>query len=381
MQVGLADDDIQLMLTEIRRFCQRAIQPLVERPEHVLPAPELDRLTHQAREIGLVNLETEAGAGLWEDTQDAGWVKFSGNALRCLAHANAGIAFHFHQLALGRLACRALRVEGQRQSIVCLQGVYGLARHSLARLLKGRELNETDRLLLDDYFVCLDTKTQNHALLFQAAPSWQRLLVPCWNERRQFGWALYEREDLDVVPREHSHGLNETLTWQWQPPHGQPACAWIDRETDGLALYGSLLHVNAQALVAIASGTLQLAYQRALEYASLRKQGGHPIREHAAVRQMLGTAASVKGTVGLLLEQLACLPVTTETLGTVFSVRAQAHDLICAAANDALQVLGGSGYTLETGLEKTVRDCNHLRLLCGTPSELLMFVSEWENEE
>ncbi|MBN1852596.1 MAG: hypothetical protein JW829_07720 [Pirellulales bacterium] len=56
------------------------------------------------------------------------------------------------------------------------------------------------------------------------------------------------------------------------------------------------------------------------------------------------------------------------------------HPLLCAAANDAMQVFGGSGYTREIGLEKIVRDCNHLRLICGTPDELLLFLSEWENQ-
>jgi alkylation response protein AidB-like acyl-CoA dehydrogenase len=41
--------------------------------------------------------------------------------------------------------------------------------------------------------------------------------------------------------------------------------------------------------------------------------------------------------------------------------------------------LGGAGYTCEAGLEKIVRDGNHLRLLCGTAAELRMFLSEWEN--
>jgi alkylation response protein AidB-like acyl-CoA dehydrogenase len=84
-------------------------------------------------------------------------------------------------------------------------------------------------------------------------------------------------------------------------------------------------------------------------------------------------------TVGLLCDQLACRPVDRDSLGTVVAVRAETHDLLCAAANESLQTLGGAGYTSEAGLEKIVRDSNHLRLLCGTPDELRMFLSEWEN--
>ena len=59
----------------------------------------------------------------------------------------------------------------------------------------------------------------------------------------------------------------------------------------------------------------------------------------------------------------------------------QVHNLLCAAANDALQVFGGLGYLPETGLEKIVRDNNHLRLLCGTSRELMLFLAEWERED
>ena len=377
MEVELTDDDIQLMLTEIGHFCQRSIQPLVERPENLIQAEQLTQLTEQAAEIGLINLGVDPGAGLWEDLQCEGWGRFSSNALRCVGRMNAGIAFHFHQLALGRYVCQSLQIEGDLQSIVCLQGAYGLARFSLARLLKGDKLSDLDQRLLRDYFVTLGAG-KNFPLLFQADTGWQRLLVPCWDDRQQFGWAVYDREDLQVVSLAHSHGLNESLTWQWQAGD-QPPQQWIAGEKEGLALYGSAFNANAQALIAIALGTLQLGYERAAEYAAQRKQGGQPINQHAAVRQMLGVCASTIRTVDLLREQLSCLAVSADNLGTVLAVRAQAHDLLCAAANDALQTLGGSGYMTEVGLEKTVRDCNHLRLICGTPGELLMFVSEWEN--
>jgi hypothetical protein len=32
----------------------------------------------------------------------------------------------------------------------------------------------------------------------------------------------------------------------------------------------------------------------------------------------------------------------------------------------------------DTGLEKIVRDQNHLRVVCGSPPELALFVAEWE---
>jgi len=47
-------------------------------------------------------------------------------------------------------------------------------------------------------------------------------------------------------------------------------------------------------------------------------------------------------------------------------------------ASAALQVFGGQGYMRDSGLEKALRDVNHLRLLGGSPSELRTCVAAWE---
>ena len=81
MDFTLTDEDVQLMLAEIQRFCQRSIGPLVERPERLISTEQLQQLTMQAIEIGLINLEPESAAGLWENL-DAQWGrKFSSTAL------------------------------------------------------------------------------------------------------------------------------------------------------------------------------------------------------------------------------------------------------------------------------------------------------------
>ena len=345
--------------------------------QRTIGAAQMAWLTDQAQGFGLLNLGVEPGAGIWEDTGGSGWVRFGSAALRTIAQSNAGVAFHFHQLALGAYVLRRLGLDGGPPSVVCLQGSFGLARYSLARLLKRRPLDADDRTRLQDYFVTRGV-SEPKPLLFQAADDWRQLLVPGWDEQQRFCWSVFAREDLQPVPLPHSHGLNETLTWQWQPAESPPQPVSAAAEA-ALAVYAAAFQLNAQGLVAIAWGAVRQGFEKAREYAALRRQGGAPIHHHAAVRQMLARTLSVLQTVSLLCDQLACLPVTRDSLGTVLAVRAEAHALLCEAANESLQTLGGAGYTCEAGLEKIVRDCNHLRLLCGTPDELRMFLSEWEN--
>jgi hypothetical protein len=298
--------------------------------------------------------------------------------LKKIAQSNAGVAFHFHQLALGGHVRRRLGLDGGPPSVVCLQGRFGLARCSLARLLKPKPLSAEDGAMLQDYFVTPGT-VEPKPQLFQAADNWQELLVPCLDEQQQLCWSAFARDDLQLTPLPHSHGLDETLCWQWQPTNATPPRQCVAGPDRASAVYTAAFHLNAQALVAIACGAVQQGHDKAKEYAALRRQGGTPIQQHAAVRQMLARTISVLRTAGLLCGQLAGLPVTRDTLGAVVAVRAEAHNLLCAAANESLQTLGGAGYTCEAGVEKIVRDCNHLRLMCGTPDELLMFLSEWEN--
>ena len=216
MDNELTDDDIRLLLAEVQRFCHKSIQPLVERPERVLDAGQLAQLTELASEIGLLNFGVEPGAGLWEETGGVGWLKFSSAALRQIAQTNAGVAFHFHQLALGAYLRRRLALGVAVPSVVCVQGSFGLARCSLARLLKRRPLDADDRRRLQDYFVT-STAADPKPLLFQAAGGWQQLLVPCLDGDLRFGWAALARQDLRLATLPHSHGLNETHTWRWQP--------------------------------------------------------------------------------------------------------------------------------------------------------------------
>jgi hypothetical protein len=382
MDSALTDDDLGLLLAEVQRFRRKSVQPLVARPERTIDAAQLASLTRRATEFGLLNPGPETGSGIWEDTGGSGWIRFSSAALRTVAQASAGVAFHFHQLALGDYVRRRLGLVCGPPSIVCLQGTFGLARYSLARLLKSKPLDEDDRAVLKDYFFT-PSASEPKPLLFQAAEDWQQLLVPCLEEHCQLSWSAFARADLDLQALPHSHGLNEMLVQLWQPGDTPPRRVPVEHDPAGhdaaLATYMAAFQLNALALIAIAWGAVQQGYDKAREYAALRRQGGAAIQQHAAVRLMLARAAGVLRTVGLLCDQLARLPVARDSLGTVVAVRAETHDLLCAAANESLQTLGGAGYTCEAGLEKIVRDGNHLRLLCGTPDELRMFLSEWEN--
>jgi alkylation response protein AidB-like acyl-CoA dehydrogenase len=120
-----------------------------------------------------------------------------------------------------------------------------------------------------------------------------------------------------------------------------------------VAVEGSLALLRAGG-AAIARGIARRAHEMALEYAKNRHQGGVPIIEHDAVREMLA-AMKVRGA-------------TAPPLGTAIDssaalvVRVAATNAALATATDAVQVFGGTGYMHETGIEKLMRDARSLLL-------------------
>ncbi len=105
---------------------------------------------------------------------------------------------------------------------------------------------------------------------------------------------------------------------------------------------------------AIARGVARRAREMALEYAENRFQGGVPIIEHDAVREMLA---------GMAVRQAAApAPLEADINGNVaLATSVAATDAALATATDAVQVFGGTGYMHETGIEKLMRDAKCLQ--------------------
>jgi len=130
-----------------------------------------------------------------------------------------------------------------------------------------------------------------------------------------------------------------------QPPHGG----------DGRAAGEASLALLRAGSAAIARGVARRAQEMALEYAENRIQGGVPIIQHDAVREMLA---------GMSVRQAAAPPSLGAEIdgNAVLATRLAATEAALATATDAVQVFGGTGYMHETGIEKLMRDAKSLQL-------------------
>lgn len=373
------DDESAAALATVERFCSRSIAPLFERPERVVSQEGLDQLAAAAREAGIVagSAGEDGGLGLWESPTDVGLRQLSIATLIRIAAVNAGAAFHLHQLALGRHLILRLGLVAQAEDEVVpyLERGRGAAWGALARVLGDSPLEPGDDLLLDELF----GRREQPAIL-QAAEGWRAVIAPTFvaaNHEIVVRWQLWDRASLEASPRRQSHGLNETTSWLIREVDG--ASPGVDLEHgEARQVLCEALQIDSVGLIAIGLGAVRAGIRKAREYAKLRVQGGSIIQRHPAVQLMLGRAESNARTVQLLLDALCRLPLSPESLASTLAARANAHPLLCAAANEALQAFGGLGYMQDTGLEKIVRDNNHLRLLHGTPDDLRLFSAQWE---
>jgi len=137
------------------------------------------------------------------------------------------------------------------------------------------------------------------------------------------------------------------------------ALSGADGGSAELGVAGALALLRA-GTAAIAHGIARRAREMALEYAHARQQGGVAIIEHDAVSDMLAAMAvrlacwpqvAAADPAGLAIEEAQAL-----------AAKIAATDAAVMSTTDAVQVFGGTGYMVETGIEKLMRDAKYCQL-------------------
>jgi alkylation response protein AidB-like acyl-CoA dehydrogenase len=112
-------------------------------------------------------------------------------------------------------------------------------------------------------------------------------------------------------------------------------------------------------VTAILCGMARELAERAMGYALQRRQGGKPIHEHDAVRDLTGPIELARRT----LETLSIAVLSGECPGdggaSAFGV-----DLVRQSGLDAVQTFGGYGYMEDYRVERYLRDANTLETCC-----------------
>jgi alkylation response protein AidB-like acyl-CoA dehydrogenase len=177
-----------------------------------------------------------------------------------------------------------------------------------------------------------------------------------------------DAEGLTADPPERKMGLtgSATATMRFDGVR-VPAERRIGAEGDGLTIALAALDSGRLGIAAAATGLAQGALDVALGYARERETFGRPIVEHQGLAFLLADMAAA--VVSARATTLAA--ARRRDLGLPFGTEASIAKLVATdnamrVTTDAVQVLGGYGYTRDFPVERYMREAKVMQIFEGT---------------
>jgi alkylation response protein AidB-like acyl-CoA dehydrogenase len=146
-----------------------------------------------------------------------------------------------------------------------------------------------------------------------------------------------------------------------------PASQRLGEEGAGMKIALAALDGGRLGIAAVGTGIGQAALALAVDYARERRQFGHPIGEFQGLQFLLADmAADVERSRAAYLHA-----ARLKDAGRAYSRQASiakltATDAAVRVTTDAIQVLGGNGYTCDYPLERYFRDAKVTQIFEGT---------------
>jgi len=146
-----------------------------------------------------------------------------------------------------------------------------------------------------------------------------------------------------------------------------PADRLMGAEGGGFTVALAALDAGRLGIAACAVGLAQAALDAAVAYAGERRQFGHPINEFQGVAFMLADMATAVAGARALYVEAARLKDAGLAFGTMAAMaKLAATDAAMKVSTDAIQVLGGAGYTQDFPVERYFREAKALQIVEGT---------------
>lgn len=175
-------------------------------------------------------------------------------------------------------------------------------------------------------------------------------------------------EGLSALPREHKMGGNASptaqLLFEGVPV---PIERRMGEEGKGFGIALSALDAGRLGIAACAVGVAQAALDAAVAYARERRQFGRPIADFQGISFLLADmATAVAASRALYVDAArrrdAGLPFSTQAA----MAKLASTDAAMRVTTDAVQVLGGAGYTRDFPVERYFREAKVLQIVEGT---------------
>jgi len=163
-------------------------------------------------------------------------------------------------------------------------------------------------------------------------------------------------------------GLNASPTCELQLTDLRiPEDRLLGQEGEGWNQTRKTLDGGRISIAALSVGLAQGAFEAALSYAKEREQFGQPIGEFDAVRDMLVEMDRKIERARLLTHKAAAMYDESEDVTRMSSMaKLDASEISREVAEDAVQVLGGYGYTTDFAPQRFFRDAKLMEIGEGT---------------
>ncbi len=146
-----------------------------------------------------------------------------------------------------------------------------------------------------------------------------------------------------------------------------PADSLLGAEGEGFRIAMSALDSGRITIGAIATGLSQAALDVAANYACQRRQFKRPIIDFQGVGFMLADMAIRTESARLMVHRAACMRDSGRPYSHLAAMaKCASTDTAVAVTTDAIQVLGGYGYTREYPVERYLRDAKITQIFEGT---------------
>jgi butyryl-CoA dehydrogenase len=150
----------------------------------------------------------------------------------------------------------------------------------------------------------------------------------------------------------------------------------VGRENEGFQVLLDELNIERTVIASEAIGHARRAYEIALEYSLLRVQFHQPISNFEAVSFKLAdmhTKIEAARLLALKIARLSDAGRSSSKEGA--EAKMFATNMSVEVCNEALQILGGIGYTTKFPMEQYYRDARMMKIAGGTTEILTYLIS------
>ena len=359
------DSEIQAELRSLtRRFAQKELWPIIEKDEEEERfRPEL---VARLGELGLTGIplpEQYGGAGL-------GYSEYIA-VIEELAACNAGYAISVAVTGLPQVILNLFGTEEQKKRFIPpLASGRAIGAFGLSEAGAGSDAGSlrTTARREGDFYVVNGTKqwiTQGDIadtmiLMARTGGPGPKGVSAFIVEKGTPGFTLGKRE------KKMGWSTSHTMELAFHDMR-IPAANRIGEEGEGFKVAMTALDSGRITIGAAACGIAGAALDEAIRHAKIREQFGKPIAEFQGVSFLLADMATQLDAARLLVRRAAALKDQGKPFSTEAAMaKLYATDMAMKVTTDAVQVLGGSGYTREFPVERYMREAKVMQIVEGT---------------